>query len=74
MDVVPKSAFRVVLFEAFSYKLGGDRRQADIVQHAEGEHRQVDIVQHAEGEVKTLSDGTKYKTTHRGWVKMKGRS
>jgi hypothetical protein len=61
MDVVPKSAFRVVLFEAFSYKLGGDRRQADIVQHAEDE-------------VKTLSDGTKYKITNRGWTKMKGRS
>jgi hypothetical protein len=48
------------LFEAFAHKLSSEQCQ-------------VDIVQHAEGEVKTLSDGTKYKITRRGWVKMKGK-
>jgi hypothetical protein len=58
MDFVPRSASKAALFEAFAHKLSSEQCQ-------------VDIVQHAEGEVKTLSDGTKYKITHRGWVKMK---
>jgi hypothetical protein len=59
INIVTRSAHRAALFEAFAHKLSSEQCQ-------------VDIVQHAEGEVKTLSDGTKYKITNRGWLKMKG--
>lgn len=44
--------------------------QADMTELANKAQQPVTVEIHSEGEIKTMADGTQYKVTKRGWVRV----